>query len=165
MMGMMRPAGRGEGRMTATEQDVLEAERLARFRAWIFLVEALLFVGMQIIFFDSPAAERARLLNNSRVLAWIFWVVLLLAMMSIQGGLRSNKAVRALLNDELTRMNRARAYAAGFWAAMAGALGLTIVQMWIEVTGREAVHIIVSAALGAALLTFALLDWRGRSSG
>jgi hypothetical protein len=150
--------------MTATQQDVMQAERLARFRAWIFLLEAILFVGMQILFFDNPADERARMLNNPRVFAWIFWVVALLAMMSVQGGWKYNKAVRALLNDEFTRMNRMKAYVAGFWAAMVGALGLTLVEMWIEVTGREAVHIIVSAALGAGLLTFALLDWRGRSS-
>jgi hypothetical protein len=151
--------------MNATEKDVLEAERLARFRAWIFLVEAMLFVGMQILFFDNPADERARLLNNPRILAWIVWVVVLLAMMSIQGGWRNSKAVRALLNDELTRMNRVKAYVMGFWAAMGSAVGLTLFDMWKEVTGREAIHIIVSAALGAALLTFALLDWRGRASG
>jgi hypothetical protein len=113
--------------MMATENDVLEAERIARFRAWIFLVEAILFVGMQILFFDSSADERARLLNNSRIGAWIFWVLLLLMMLAVRGGWRSKAAVRELLNDELTRMNRARAYAIGFWAAMASAIGLAIV--------------------------------------
>src|SRR5689334_7050021 len=116
MMAMMSSTGGAE--MDVTEKDVLEAERLARMRAWIFLVEAVLFVGMQVMFFDSDAAERARLLNNPRVAAWIFWVVLLLAMMSVRGGWRSNRAVRSLLNDELTRMNRAKAYVMGFWAAM-----------------------------------------------
>ena len=54
---------------------------------------------------------------------------------------------------------------AGFWAAMGCAVGLDVVEIWKDVTGREAVHIIVSAALGAALATFAMLDWRGRSAG
>jgi hypothetical protein len=151
--------------MNATEKDVIEAERLARFRAWIFLVEAILFVGMQAMFFDSPAAERTQLLSNPRIGAWLLWVVLLLAMLTVRGGWWSNRAVRELLNDELTRMNRAKAYAMGFWAAMGCAVGLAVVEIWKDVTGREAVHIIVSAALGAALATFAMLDWRGRSAG
>jgi hypothetical protein len=144
------------------ERDVAEAERLGRFRTWILAAEALLFLGMQALFYTSPADERARLLNEPRSLAWLVWVALLLALLSTGGGYRSGKRVRALLDDELVRSHRAKAYAMGFRAAMASAIGLAIFQMFAPLSGREAVHIIVSAALAAALFSFAWLDWQAR---
>jgi hypothetical protein len=69
--------------------------------------------------------------------------------------------VRHLLNDELTRQHRSRSHAAGFWAAAVAAVALYVPAD--AVSGREAVHIILSAALGAALLTFALLERRSKT--
>jgi hypothetical protein len=73
--------------------------------------------------------------------------------------------VRALMNDELTRENRRTGYAFGFWAAVGSAIGLYAVALFEPVSGREAVHIVLTAAIAAALMTFGALERRQLRNG
>jgi protein-S-isoprenylcysteine O-methyltransferase Ste14 len=138
--------------------DVERAERLGRRRAWLFAVQALLFFFWQFLFFSGQAEDGLHKVSGARLSSWLVWTMLLLVLLATGGGLLRHRKLRALLDDELTRSHRTRAYVNGFWAAMAGAIAVYIFEMLHPFSSREAVHIIVSAGLGTGLLTFAFLQ-------
>ncbi|HYD38373.1 MAG TPA: hypothetical protein VEA60_12210 [Allosphingosinicella sp.] len=145
--------------MTETS-DVERAERIGRSRARLFAAQALLFLTWQAMFLSGAAEDPMRMVSVVKTSAWFVWVLALLALLATGGGLLRHKNLRGLLNDELTRQNRTAAYAMGFWTAMGTCIGLFLVGMFEPVGGREAVHVILSAAIAAALLTFALRERR-----
>ena len=145
--------------------DVERADRIGRRRARLFAVQAILFITWQGLFISAQSEAPMRNVDLVRQGAWILWVVALLIMLATGGALLRGRRVRELLNDELTRKNRTRAYAIGFWAGVGASIGLYAVALFEPVTGRDAVHIAVSAALGAALLTFARLERRSAQAG
>jgi hypothetical protein len=148
-----------------TAADVEKADRIGRSRARLFAAQGVLFVAWQGLFFLNGPDAPARLVDGVRIWAWLLWVAALLALLATGGGLLRARGVRRLLNDELTRRNRLHAYAAGFWAACAGAILLFVVNLYEPVGGREAIHIPLSAAIGAALIAFALRERRSAGSG
>jgi len=143
--------------------DVAKAEKLARRRARVMAVQAVFFLSWQVLFVTGQAESRVRAVDHFRVSAWLVWSIVLLVLLATGGGLVLGRKVRPLLEDELTRSHRARAYAWGFWAAMVSAIALYAVDMLDPVTAREAIHIIVSAGIGVALLTFSILDRRSQA--
>ena len=144
--------------------DVERAEGIGRRRARIFAVQAILFIAWQVLFFAGPAEDPVRTVSAVKLSAWFVWVLVLLLMLATGGGLLRHRKLRGLLNDELTRRNRTSAYVTGFWVAVAACVGLYLVGMFEPVSGREAVHIVLSAAIAAALLTFAALERRTADS-
>lgn len=145
--------------------DVERAERISRSRARLFAAQALLFITWQGLFFSEPVEETMRTVSIVKLSAWVVWVLALLMLLATGGGFLRSKSIRRLLNDELTRANRARAYAAGFWAAMASALGLFVLNLFEAVSAREAIHTILSAAIAAAFITFAVRERRSAHAG
>jgi hypothetical protein len=141
--------------------DIEKAERIGRGRARIFAVQAVLFISWQGIFV-SRAAD-AGVPSGLRLSAWLVWSLALLFLLATGGALIRGRKVRPLLNDEFTRGHRMKAQVTGFWAAAASAIALYILQMFETVTASEAIHIILSFAIGAALLTFSLLERRARA--
>ena len=146
--------------MTDTD-DVERADRLGRRRVRLFAVQAILFISWQGLFFSRPAEEPMRAVDTVKISAWFVWVLALLLLLATGGSLLRGRKVRALLNDEFTRRNRAQAYVAGFWAAAISAIGLYLVDLFDVVTTREAIHGILSASIASALITFAARERRG----
>jgi hypothetical protein len=140
--------------------DVERAHGLGRRRARLFTAQAVLFLGWQALFFSGPARDPLRAVDSVKLSAWFVWALVLLFVLATGGGFLRHRKLRGLLNDELTRRNRMRAYVSGFWASAAACIGLYLAGMFEPVSGREAVHIILSAGVGAALLAFALLERR-----
>lgn len=145
--------------------DVEKAERIGRVRARLFALQGALFIGWQGLFFLDTPEDRAGGIDEFKVALWLAWVVLLLVLLATGGGLLRGRRVRNLLNDELTRLNRLHAFAMGFWAAAGACVLLFIVNLLQPLGGREAIHIVVSAAIGAALLTFAARERRSADTG
>jgi hypothetical protein len=141
--------------------DVERAHRLSRKRARIFAVQAIIFISWQGMFFARSAAEPMRSVDAVKISAWFVWVLALLLLLATGGSLLRGRKVRALLNDEFTRRNRTQAYVAGFWAAAISAIGLYLIDLFDAVTAREAIHVILSAAIASALITFAARERRG----
>jgi hypothetical protein len=141
--------------------EVEQADRIGRRRARIFAAQAILFISWQGLFFSGPAETPMRTVSAVKLSAWFVWVLVLLLMLATGGGLLRHRKLRGLLNDELTRQNRTAAYVTGFWFAVAACIGLYVVGMFEPVSGREAVHIVLSAAIAAGLLSFALRERRG----
>lgn len=146
--------------MTETET-VERAERLGRRRARLFAVQAILFISWQGLFFSRSAEAPVRAVDSVKISAWFVWALVLLLLLATGGNLLRGRKVRALLNDEFTRRNRTQAYVAGFWAAAISAIGLYLIDLFDTVTTREAIHLILSAAIASALVTFAARERRG----
>ena len=73
--------------------------------------------------------------------------------------------MRDLLNDEASRHNRLAAQATGFWVTIVSALAVYVESMFDPVTFNQAIHIIVTLGVGAALISFAVRERRAHSIG
>lgn len=91
---------------------------------------------------------------------WVLLVVAWTAVLATGGGLALGKRMRALINDELSLRNRARAIAAGFYAMLAAALALYFLAWKADVASGDAVRAIAAAGLSTALLTYSRLEQR-----
>jgi hypothetical protein len=135
-----------------------QAERLSRRRARMVSVLAVFYLAQQVAFFNAPPGER--LVDHFRIGAWAVMSAVLLAALMTGGFWLRNPEVRALLNDELSRAHRAQALATGFVLAMAAGIVLYVVGTVTPITDREAIHIIVSVGIGAALIRYGFLERR-----
>ena len=124
-------------------------------------VLGLFFITQQAAFFANPPGERG--VDHVRIGAWVLLSAVLLLTLATGGALFRSPAVRALLNDEPTRANRASAMHWGFMAAMIAGMVLYVVQGVTEFTVREVIHLIVSAGMVAALVRFGKLERRAHA--
>ena len=85
---------------------------------------------------------------------------MIVLMLQTGGSWFRSPAVRAALDDEPTRANRASAFHWGFMAAVLS--GMTIYSLLgvAPMTAREAIHLVVSAGIIVALLRFGFLERR-----
>ena len=141
-----------------------QAEKLSRRRARALPVLGLVFLAQQASFLSMPD-EATRPVDHLKIGAWLVLSIVLLAGLATGGAWLRPRAVRELINDESTRAHRQMAYLYGFWAAMGTAIGIYVVAMFEPVSGRDAVHIIVTAAVAAALLNFGMLERRALRDG
>ena len=90
---------------------------------------------------------------------------MLLLALATGGGWIYSRSVRDLANDEVTRANRDTAIAFGFFAAMVACVALYVLTLFEPLGGRDAVHVIMSIGIAAALLRFGLLERRALRDG
>lgn len=147
-----------------TESDFETAERLSRRRARMLPVMGVLFLSGQSIFAIGPD-DPTRTVDQVKVAAWLVWALALLLLLATGGGVFRSKRVRALMDDEATRAHRNRAYAVGFWVAIGTSIGIYALTAFDTVMPREAIHIILTAAVAGALLTFGALERRAHRNG
>jgi hypothetical protein len=150
--------------MNHSLSDVELADRLARRRARVLRVSALLFVIWQVNFFVVPG-NLDRTVDHLRISAWLVWAVALLLLLASGGGLLRRRSLRPLMEDEVTKAHRRSAFSVGFWAAVGTAILVYFLTMFEPVSGREACHLIITAAVAGALLTFATLERRALKDG
>ena len=143
--------------------DVDEAERLSSRRPGMLMTMTGLFLFQQFAYFTQPPAHRA--VDYVRIGAWYLLALTILAALLTGGFWMKPKAVRALMEDDVTRANRADALSLGFGLAMAAAIGLYAVSGPGGLSAREVIHIVVSAGLGAAMLRFGFLERRAHRLG
>ena len=112
-----------------------EAERLSRRRARMMPVLAMFYLAQQVSYLSR--AEGDRLVDHFRIGAWVMLSSVLLAGLVTGGFWLRNPKLRAMLNDEQTQANRARAMQVGFVAAIAMGIVLYVVQGSSPMTVRE----------------------------
>lgn len=66
-----------------------------------------------------------------------------------------------VLDDELTRANRASAARVGFWALMLGVIAAYVAAAFEPLNVREVAPLLVALGASAATLRFAILEGRG----
>ncbi|MDQ0462722.1 hypothetical protein QO010_000470 [Caulobacter ginsengisoli] len=142
------------------------AERLQRRRIRIIWAQAILFLIMQTTYYTNMPSFDAplRLVDQVKLSAFAVWAVALMVLLAVSGGVFRSKAVRALMDDELTRAHRASALALGYYAAMLAAIVLYVVSQYVRMSAPEAIHLIVSAGVLAPMLRFVFLERRAERS-
>jgi hypothetical protein len=81
------------------------------------------------------------------------------------GFLLKPRRVRELMNDEASRLNRLAAQAMGFWATVIASLAVYVESMFDPLTFNQAIHIILTIGIGAALISFAVRERRAHRIG
>ncbi|MFC4294250.1 hypothetical protein ACFO0A_04170 [Novosphingobium tardum] len=135
------------------------AERLGRRRARLFPVLGIFLLIQQSAYFGHGGGER--IVDHVRVGAWVVMSAVVLFVLTTGGFWFRGSELRAMLNDESTRANRAAALELGFVLAMATGIVLYVAQGAWQLTVGESIHLIVTAGLFAALLRFSSLERRG----
>jgi ABC-type Na+ efflux pump permease subunit len=139
-----------------TSSDVARADRISRSCSIIMTLGAVaLIVSCLLNLADDRIA-----ITPMRASFWGLSMLLWLTLLATGGGLLLSRKVRAILNDELTLANRARAVQTGFWTAMAATLALYAFSFVRPLPVREALNLIATAAIAASLLRFAWLEHR-----
>lgn len=139
--------------------DAAKAEQLSQRRARALPVLAILFLSQQATFF-SGTYGRDRPVDRIHIAAWLVLSVVLLLAMATGGGWIYSKSVRQLANDETTRAHRDIAFRTGFLASMAGCIALYVATLFEALDGRDAVHVIMTIGIAAALMRFGMLERR-----
>lgn len=134
-----------------TESKVEIAERLAGKRALLLIALAAVLIGTEVLGLED--VERP-----ARLAAWVILVVLTALNLLPVGGWLKDRGVVRLLNDETTREHRKAGFTTGFWAALASGLIITVVDLYVPLSGAVAARVIVTAALSAALIGFAVRE-------
>lgn len=136
------------------DASVEKAERASGLRAALMAAGALILAINAWLLWGSAEALRPGFSSG----LWVAMVALWAAVLATGGGLALGSRMRALLNDELSLRNRARAVAAGFYAMLAAALGLYVVAWYVEVASGDALRLVVAAGLATALFVYSLLE-------
>lgn len=147
-----------------TQTDIETADRLTRRRARTLPVLAIIFITQQASYFAGQM-EGHRAVDNVRIGAWLVLSIVLLLALTTGGFWFKPKHIRALMDDEVTRANRADALRVGFLATMLGGIALYFVSYYETISGREAIHAMVSFGLVAALVRFGMLERRAFKDG
>jgi hypothetical protein len=127
------------------------AHRLSRRRAIIAGLLGVAFLAAQVV---------ATQPHHSASPLWTFTALCDLALLATGGGLLLRTKIRSLMNDDVTRANHRTALAAGFWTAMAAALGYYWLPGADSSSAREAVRIVVTLSMVVSFLVFSYLELR-----
>ena len=141
-----------------TPSDVERAERISRRRARMFPILGIYFIAGQAAFFRHT--DTSQRVGQFKVSAWLVWALVLLIAFAFAGGHFHGRKIRALVEDDVARANRAKGYETGFWAAAVAAIALYVTNMFEPVSGRDAIHLILTALVGAAMIRFGTLERR-----
>ncbi|MEO7634773.1 MAG: hypothetical protein ABIS38_03880 [Sphingomicrobium sp.] len=142
-----------------TDADVAaQAERLSRRRARMLPVVAFIFLAQQATYFSGDRAPRAT--DDVHIAAWLVLSSVLLIVLATGGGYIYPRVVREFANDEVTRAHRSAAFGFGFFASMIGCIALYAYDLFEPLSGRDAIHLVMTIGIAAALLRFGMLERR-----
>ena len=136
-----------------------EAERLSRRRARMMPFLALILITQQGAFAVAADSPR-RSVDYMTLGAGLLLAGVILAALVTGGFWLKPRPVRDLMDDDVTKANRASALALGFVLSMATAMVLYVVNFVEEVPAGIAIHVIVTCGLAAAMFRFGLLERR-----
>ncbi|MDB5681888.1 MAG: hypothetical protein JWO16_1693 [Sphingomonas bacterium] len=146
--------------------DAETADRLVRRRARMIPALAAIFIAQQASYFSGTRlGEGDRLVDHFAISAWLALSSVLLIVFATGGGWFRSAGVRALTNDESTRANRAEGFRIGFLATMVGAIALYFISLFEPLSGREAIHVLMTVGIAAALMRFGMLERRALRDG
>lgn len=140
------------------------ADRLSRKRARLLPLLAVIFLSQQVTYFSTINSPGSRAAQTAS-LAWVVLSLVLLAALVTKGFWFEPKEVRDLLDDENTRANRLMAIRAGYLAAMGAGILVYVDTLFDAVSGRDAVHFIMSIGIAVALISWGALEKRAHRDG
>jgi len=137
-----------------------KAEVLSKRRARMLPPLAAIFLAQQASYFSTSSITAPRTVDTVKIAAWLILSMVLLAALATKGFWFHSKEVRDLIDDENTRANRSQAMRTGFLFAMGAGICVYVVTMFEPVTAKEAIHIMMSAGIGTALIQWGFLERR-----
>lgn len=140
--------------------DAAKAEELSRRRTRMMPVLAVLFVGQQASYFTGAGSPADSSPGRVHIAAWFVLSIVILAALMTGGGWIYSRNVRRLANDEATRAHRDRAFRVGFISSMGACIVLYVVTLFLPLSGRDAVHAVLTVGILVTLLCFAFLERR-----
>jgi hypothetical protein len=139
-----------------------QAEQYEQRRLRMLPAVLVIYLSQQAIYFS--AADGGRTVDHVKIGAWALLTLLLMLLLVTRGFWFVPQAVRAMVEDEGTRLHRLLATRSAFIAAvMLGALVYTLVPV-APISARQALHLVISLSLGVGLLHFLMLE-RGAQRG
>lgn len=146
------------GKFTSVSE---KAEYLTRRRARMLPALAVIFLSQQAAFFSTLGSHDERPVTMVKISAWLLLSVVLLAALATKGFWFEPKPVRDLIDDENTRSNRSEAMRWGFLWSMAAAIAVYALTLFhVDISARDAVHIVMSIGIPAALIRWGSLERR-----
>jgi hypothetical protein len=135
-----------------------QAERLSQRRARVLPVLAIFYLAQQASYFSQT--DTGRPVDHFRIGAWAVLSAVLLAGLVTGGFWLRRPELRAMLNDESSRSHRADALGTGFVVSMVTGIVLYVLNTFSPMTSREAIHLVVSLGIVAALIRLGYLERR-----
>ena len=138
-----------------------KAEYLSKRRARMLPALAVIFLSQQATFFSTVNSPAPHTAYTVKISAWLVLSIVLLLALSTKGFWLERKEVRDLIDDENTRANRNEAMRWGFLFSMAAAIAVYALTLFnVTTTARDAVHIVMTVGIAAALIRWGLLERR-----
>ena len=135
---------------------IAAAERASRGRAALMAIAAVVLVINASLQFDDGAYSGP----GVRSASWIVLIVLWMVILATGGALARGRAMKLLIDDELSLRNRARALSLGFYVTIAAAL-LVYAAGWFTAIGpQDALRLVTAAGVSGALARYAWLETR-----
>lgn len=161
-MGSIGYILQGDSEMTDAET----ADRLVHRRARMMPAMAAIFLAQQASYFSGRRlGEGSRLVDHVAIAGWLTLSIVLVLAFATGGSWWRNANVRALMNDESTRLHRADGFRFGFLATMIAAIVLYILSLFAPISARDTIHVLMSAGIAAAWIRFGMLERRALKDG
>jgi len=141
-----------------------QADYLSRRRARILPGLFVIYMSQQAIYF-SAAGRAPTSAQTVKIGAWALLTIVITLALATKGFWFQPRQVRDMIDDESTRSNRLEAMRLGFLLAIVGALAAYFFNQIEPLTVGEAIQLVVSLSLGAALIRFAILERRAHRYG
>ena len=90
----------------------------------------------------------------------VWMVMIVMFALFAGGGLVRNPQLRAAIYDESTIAHGRRAFALGFWIALAVCGGYWVASLYMPIGGPEVARAVTTLSISIALLRFATLEMR-----
>jgi hypothetical protein len=134
------------------------AERKSRARALAYYFIALMILTLSVF---RPSPDNVDFFRGM----WLgLTATASLSLLPYARFLKPHSAVARLLDDEGARDHRRMAMTAGFWAALAASFGAYLAaEFGADLGGVQAARTIATAAMVAALVSFATLELRAQA--
>lgn len=134
------------------------ADILSRRRARILPFLAIIYITQQASYITMRSGPAHRAVDQMKISAWLVLSAVLLAALATNGFWLQPRRVRSMIDDEITKSNRSDAMKFGFIVAMLTCIVIYFITMFEPVNGRDAIHIVMSDGLGAALVRWGWLE-------
>jgi len=145
---------------------IAAADRVSDRRARALPFITFLFVGQQALYFlGFGAGTGDQQIHNVLLVSWAALSAIMLFVLTTGGAWFHPRAVRRLVNDEVTCAHRSTALSTGFVASMVACMVVYVVSITEVVEGLEAAHLVMSVGIASALLRFAFLERRAAQNG
>ena len=139
--------------------DQAQVERVAKRRA---VGARLMALVLLLTGFHDIASRHgfAQIGDFGRTTGAVWMVIIVLFVLFAGGGITRTPAMRAAVYDESTIEHGRRAFALGFWVALAACGASWLASFHTLVTGPEVAHAVITTSVAIALLRFATLEMR-----